>query len=85
MCKKKSSISISNWMADVAIIFFPVGNVTVRGVVVSTITGSFAANLQLINECMAPVSSIASTTNPWAWMDKYNRPHCICIILNYGL
>ena len=41
----KLSISISNWTTDVAIIVFPIGNVTVRGIMVYTIAGSFATNL----------------------------------------
>ena len=47
-----------------AVIIFPVGKVTVRGVAVYTIAGSFAANLWLMNDCIAPVSSIAGTANP---------------------
>ena len=46
-----------------AVIVFPVGNITVRGVVVYTIAGSFAANLWLTNDHIAPVSSIAGTVN----------------------
>ena len=57
--------SISNRIADVAVIIFLVGSVTVSGVVVYTIAGSFAANLQVTNDCMAPVSSIAGTANLW--------------------
>ena len=64
-----------------AIIVFLVGNVTVSGVVIYTIAGSFAANLQLMNDRIAPVSSIAGTANPWVYTDKYNRPHCICMLL----
>ena len=60
----KSSISISNWIADVVVIVFPVGNVTVRGVVVFTVAGSYAANLWLTNDCVAPMSSMAGTANP---------------------
>ena len=47
-----------------AVIVFPVGNVTIRGVIVYTIAGSFAANLQLTNDWIAPMSSIAGTANP---------------------
>ena len=61
----KSSISISNWIAEVATIVFPVGIVTVRGIVVYAIAFSFAANLQLMNDHVAPVSSIAGTVNLW--------------------
>ena len=57
----------------------------VRVVLVGTIAGSFAANLRLINDRVAPVSSISGTANLWVWMDKYNRPHCICMLLNYEL
>ena len=65
--------------------FFLVSNVTVSGVVVYTIASSFAANLQLKNDRVAPVSSIAGTANPWVYTDKYNRPRCVCILLNDGL
>ena len=65
-----------------AIIVFPIGNVTVSGIMVYTIAGSFAANLRLTNDHVAPVSSIAGTANPWVWTDRYNRPHCVCILLN---
>ena len=60
----KSSISISNWIADVVVIVFPVGNVTIRGAIVYNVAGSCAANLQLTNDCIAPVSSMAGTANP---------------------
>ena len=46
-------------------IVFLVGNITVKGVVVCTVAGSFAANLHLTNNCVAPVSNIAGTANPW--------------------
>ena len=72
-------------MADVAVIIFPVGNVTVSGVVVYTLAGSFAANLRLTNDHIVPISSIAGTANPWVYTDKYKRPHCICTLLNDGL
>ena len=65
-----------------AIIVFPIGNVTVSGIMVYIIAGSFAASLQLTNAHIAPVSSIAGTANPWVWMDRYNRPCCNCILLN---
>ena len=60
----KSSISISNWIADVVVIVFPVGNVTVRGAIVYTVAGSCAANLWLTNDHVAPMSSMAGTANP---------------------
>ena len=60
----KSSISISNWIADVVVIIFPVGNITVRGIIVFTVAGSYAANLRLTNDHVAPVSSKAGTANP---------------------
>ena len=52
-------------MAYVAIIVFPVVNIMVRGVMVYTMAGSFAANLWLKNDCVVPVSSIAGTENTW--------------------
>ena len=48
-----------------AVIVFLIGNVTVKGFVVYTIAGSFAANLRLTNDRVAPVSSIAGTANRW--------------------
>ena len=59
----KSYISISNWIADVVVIVFPVGSVTIRGAVVCTVAGNCAANLWLTNDRVAPVSSMAGTTN----------------------
>ena len=81
----KSSISISNWIADVVVIVFPVGNITVRGVVVYTVAGSCAANLWLTNDRIAPMSSMAGTANPWVYTDRYKRPRCICTLLSNGL
>ena len=60
----KLFISISNWIADVVVIVSPVGSVTVRGAIVCTVAGNCAANLQLTNDCVAPMSSIAGTANP---------------------
>ena len=81
----KSSISISNWIADVVVIVFPVGNITVRGAVVCTVAGNCAANLRLTNDRIAPVSSMAGIANPWVYTDRYKRPCCICILLSNGL
>ena len=61
----KSSVSMSNCIANVATTVFPIGNVTVEGVGVCTVAGSFAASLQLINDRIAPVSNIDGTVNPW--------------------
>ena len=47
-----------------AVIVFPLGNLTIRGAIVYTIASSFVANLWLINDCIAPMSSIAGTANP---------------------
>ena len=52
-------------MANVATNIFPVGNITVKGVVVCMVAGSFAASSQLTNDCMAPMYNNAGTTNPW--------------------
>ena len=81
----KLSISISNWIADVIVIVFPVGNVTVRGDVVCTVAGNCAASLWLTNDCVAPVSSMAGTANPWVYMDRCKRPCCVCTLLSNGL
>ena len=48
-----------------ATIVFPVGNITIRGIVVYMVAGSFAASLQLTNDHVAPVSKISGTANPW--------------------
>ena len=61
-------------MADVATNAFPVGNVTVKGILGCTVAGSFSARLRLTNGHMAPVSNMADTENPWVWTGKYNRP-----------
>ena len=68
-----------------ATIVFPVGNVTARDIVVYTLAGSFAASFQLTNDHIAPVSNIAGTVSLWVWIDKYNRPCCIFMPLNYEL
>ena len=81
----KSSISISNWIADVVVIVFPVGSVTVRGAIVCTVAGNYAANLRLTNDRIAPVSSTAGTVNPWVYTDRYKRPRCVCTLLSNGL
>ena len=52
-------------MANVAINVFPVGNVTVIGVMGCTVASSFSASLRLTNDHMAPVSNVANTANPW--------------------
>ena len=75
---------MSSCIADVATIVFSIGNVTVRSIVVCTVAGSFAASLQLTNNCMAPVSNIAAIVNPWVWTNKYNGLHCTFTLLNYG-
>ena len=46
-----------------AVIIFPVGNVTVSGVIVYTIAGSFVTNLWLTSDRVAPVSSIAGASD----------------------
>ena len=81
----KSSISIYNWIADVVVIVFPVGNITVKGDVVCTVAGNCAANLRLTNDRVAPMSSIAGTANPWVYTDRYKKPHCVCTLLSNGL
>ena len=53
------------------VIIFLVGNVMVSGIMVYALAGSFAANLQLTNDCVALVSSIAARANPWVYTAKY--------------
>ena len=53
-----------------AIIVFLVGKVTVSGIMIYTIADSFSANLQLTNDRIAPVSTIAGIKNPWVYTDK---------------
>ena len=48
-----------------ATIVFPIGNITLRGVVVCMVADSFATSLQLTKDRMVPVSNIASTENLW--------------------
>ena len=54
---------MSNCLVNVATNVFPVGNITVKGVVVCTVVGSFSASLQLTNDYVVPVSNIAGTEN----------------------
>ena len=61
----KLSINISTCIANVATIVYPVGNAMVSGAVVCMVAGSFATSLQLTNDCVVPVSSIADTANLW--------------------
>ena len=56
---------MSYFIANVATNVFPVGNVIVKGIVVCTVAGSFAASLQLTNDRIAPVSNISGTENLW--------------------
>ena len=76
---------MSNWMADIVVIVFPVGNITIRSIVVYTVAGSCAANLWLTNDHVASMSSMAGTANPWVYTDRYKRPCCICALLSNGL
>ena len=80
----KLSIGISNYISEVATNVFPIGKITVRGIMVCTIAGRFFASLQLTNNCVEPVSSIADITNPWILIGKYKRLYCILILLNSG-
>ena len=59
----KLSINMSNCIANVATIVFPIGNIMVKDIVVCMVADSFAAGLWLTNICMAPVSNIAATMN----------------------
>ena len=53
---------------------------------VYTIAGSFAANLWLTNNSALHLCpALLVWANPWVYTDKYNRPHCICTLLNDGL
>ena len=61
-----------------AVIIFPVGNVTVRGIIVYTIAGSFAANLRLTNDHVASVSSIASTSNEYIQINIRGHVAVVC-------
>ena len=44
--------------------FFLVGSITVSGIMVYTVAGSFSVNLKLTNDLVVLVSSIAGTENP---------------------
>ena len=60
----KSSINISNFMADGATSVFLVGNIMVKGIMGCMVASSFSASLLLTNNRMVPVSNIASAANP---------------------
>ena len=62
--------------------FFPIGNVTVKGIVVCMVAGSFVASLWLTNNHVELVSNITCTANLWVYIDKYKRPRCILMLLN---
>ena len=54
---------MSSWIQDVATIVVPIGNITIRSIVVYTVANSFAASLQLTNDHVVPVSNIAGIVN----------------------
>ena len=56
---------MSNCIVNIATNVFPICNVMVKGIVVCMIAGIFTASIQLTNNCMAPISNIASTVNSW--------------------
>ena len=49
---------MSSCIAAVATNVFHIGNVMVKGIVVCSVAGSFAASLRLTNDCIVPVSNI---------------------------
>ena len=56
---------MSNYMSNVATSVFPVGNITVKGIMGCTVAGSFSASFQLTNDCITPVFNMAGTLNLW--------------------
>ena len=80
----KSSIRKTNYIAKVATNTLPIGNIIVRVIMFCMFSGSFSASLQLINDCVAPVSNIANTGNLWVLIIKYKRSCCILMLLNSG-
>ena len=56
---------MSNYMDDVAINVFPVGNGMVKGAMGCMVVGSFSASLQLTNDHEVHVSNMAGTVNTW--------------------
>ena len=75
---------MSKFITILASNVFPIGNVMVRGFMVYIVAGSFFASLQLTNNYMAPVSSIADTENFLVLTGKYKIPHCILMLLSLG-
>ena len=73
----KSSISISNYIAQIATNILPTGNVIVRGVVYFIVAGSFSASFQLTNNHIAPMFKIPDSANSWVLTGKFKRSHCI--------
>ena len=59
----KVSISMSNYIAIVATNVFPIGNATIKGIMVCMVAGSFSTNLWLTNDHVAPTSNIAEIVN----------------------
>ena len=56
---------MSNCIANVATNAFPVGNIMVNGIMGCMVADSLSASLKLMNYCVAPVSNISGTANPW--------------------
>ena len=66
----KLSINIFNSIADLAANVFLIGNIMVKGVVVYTVAGSFAASLQLTSDRVVPVSNMDGSENPGVCINK---------------
>ena len=56
---------MSNYIANMATNVFPVNNVILKGTMGCMVAGSFYASLQLTNDRVALVSSIAGTVTLW--------------------
>ena len=54
---------MSKYIANVATNVFPIGKIMVKGILGCMVANSFVASLQLSNDHVVPVSSIAGTAN----------------------
>ena len=64
-------------------IVLSIGNNIDSGVTSCMVIGNYLASYQLMNDCIAPVSSIAGTANPCVPIGSYKRPYYILIMLRF--
>ena len=80
----KPSIRKSKFIAAVPTNIFPLCSVGVSGFIICMLAGRFSASLQLTNDYVAPVSSIADTANLRVFSSQYKKPYCILMLLSSG-